>query len=415
MEATTILTARTYPNVSNCSAAIPRKKKPKVDGRSKASSLSILDTQAIPRKKTLSPATKITPTAPRILDDSTHVPRKMVPKVAVAGGYSPLVQLDTTPIPRKKATKTKGMTSEEEISCENSLSRPQQLAEYEIVFKAGAPLGFYCVTTKKQCRIASVCPTGQNSQDLRLQVGTTVVSVQLLGNAPHPIQDHQDLKQHFEQATSGTVTITFFNAYDVKGDARHSKGDWTSDGKWRGKVHWGWDGCPHCPLPSVELNKASLSVSSNYNVSNTTGDEGDEDDNNFQSAVLARKVKHVDGRALGYQQSRGRCQGLAFPSQEIFRLTGRRKRIRFAPFHYREFDSDSQPTQFLGPEKVLPHSYPINWSHACPRFCYEPRGGTVIIFKPWFLHGSKHPKPEKPLVETQNTRWQIRLPSTLAP
>lgn len=277
--------------------------------------------------------------------DISRIPRKKKSKVSDENA-----PLNTTPISRKTE---KGTDSDFH-------AHHQQRAEYEISFCAGKHLGFYTVSIPSKqgekpscCQIHSLCPSGQQYQDLRLQVGTTILRVQLMlgdtvASSSLTIDNHADLQKFFfehQTASAGCCSffkITFLNTVKVKvGVPRHAKGDWDEYGKWRGKALSGWDGrC--CPTIAATKNKQAVAAFYEAAAKDTTVSNCDEVQ---KSALLVDRVRNGELRQLLYQ-SRLVLERRSSP--EV--VTRSAIRLVLQP-NVRYYVRKSLPTQWFEPEQ----------------------------------------------------------------
>lgn len=117
--------------------------------------------------------------------------------------------------------------------------------EYEVVFDTRRPLGFFCGTQNRVCKILSASPS---VKDVRLNRGTIIVSVAMGRSSDwHPIRSHDELKAYYENfkrhVDGQWMKIRFINT-DVKIESSNKRDNqWTASNAWRGNSNLqGWAG-----------------------------------------------------------------------------------------------------------------------------------------------------------------------------
>ena len=145
-----------------------------------------------------------------------------------------------------------------------SLAAPARQKEYEVVFDARLPLGFFCATQRRVCKILSV---SSSAKDERLTLETIVVSVST-GNSQewHPIHSHAELQAHYENCREHIdgkrIRIRFINT-NVKPSVNLKRDNlWTTNNAWKGKPNIkGWAGGANLASTASSTNNITDAVS----------------------------------------------------------------------------------------------------------------------------------------------------------
>lgn len=177
-------------------------------------------------------------------------------------------------LPRKTIRRNSETTSRGSELCTPNTNG---FAEYVVTFSSLKALGFFCVGSRDEsgafCRIYSLSPVAQLADELRLQVGTRILSVRVGDSGEwKQVASPIDLKETFEDARlkSLDISIKCVNTNVTKSlmdmaFQRRNK-EWSMTGQWHeiGNGISGWDGGASLIDPSCAPQRQVMSVNSQH-------------------------------------------------------------------------------------------------------------------------------------------------------
>jgi hypothetical protein len=204
----------------------------------------------------------------RHLSQLASVPRRMSNEIAHAtAGHSSTTQNASAQRPGAIPRRSSSDTAHSATSSTTAVfpwQMPQaqhQRIPYEIEFRSGEAMGFFCITEQTKdgpiSKIALLSNSAKN-KDSRLQNGTVITDAAVGGGSMQQVRTHTDLKVLYEDALrrQAFFRVRFINPAvsnsliaNMAGVSAEPKyGKWTSSGAWKGSSE-GWPGGAQCLNP----------------------------------------------------------------------------------------------------------------------------------------------------------------------